>query len=242
MAIRAVFFDFGDTLIDNSSFARKNASRLHQKFLARHGIRLSLARTGELRRRAAEVAEAKHGGTPAKHGTFVYFSEFMRLADPSGKVPEREWKEYYLSFREKWFGAKTLLPGARPLLKFLKRKGMKLALVSNASIEAFERDLATAGISEYFHHLVISEKVGAEKSRFVPYQIALKKLRVKPSETIMVGDNLFEDVHSARLLGLGTIRLDYGNWRRYRRGEYEEADYVAKDLAQVGKRLAQLTG
>lgn len=80
-------------------------------------------------------------------------------------------------------------PKAEEYVKKLKEKGIKLAVFSNNNHESIEKALAQAGIVQYFDLIMGRDDV--EKTKPDPEGIffILKKLDVKKSEAILIGDS-----------------------------------------------------
>lgn len=97
-----------------------------------------------------------------------------------------------------------LVPGAPSLLAFLKRRGIKLGLVSNLAAP-FKAPVATLGLAESFDTLVYSCDEGLVKPDAGMYQRALERLGVAPDRALFVGDNMLNDVDAPAALGLRTV-------------------------------------
>jgi len=237
--IRAVFFDLGGTLIDNVTFLEKEAAITNQKILREMGYSFSLNKIRNARLNAINRVENKYVGNSKKHTFGLYTFHFLKFLglSPSMKLAIRINKK----FRAEWDKHKRLMPHAKELLTFLKRRKLKLAIISNGSVSDVNHDLDLINIRKYFDLIVISGKFGKEKSTLVPFNHALKKLELNPKEVIVVGDRMDEDICSSKRLGCTTVRMNFGFWRNYRRNEYGEADYVARNLMEVKKILSDLT-
>jgi len=108
-----------------------------------------------------------------------------------------------------------------PTLQKLKRKGLKLAIVSDAPrLKAWMR-LTELKIRKYFDVVVAHGDVSERKPSKMPFKKALaslKKLKqfkqlkqqLKPEEVLMVGDWPARDVVGARSLGMKTCFARYG--------------------------------
>lgn len=98
-----------------------------------------------------------------------------------------------------------LYEDAPPVLRELRRHGLKIGLVSNTSrdldrfVDTFSLDV-DACISSGFHG-----KVKPSPSIFLA---ALDLLAVAPGDAVMVGDSLADDVEGARSLGMRAFLLD----------------------------------
>ena len=99
--------------------------------------------------------------------------------------------------------AVSLVPGAASLLAFLKRRGIKLGLVSNLA-SPFKAPVAALGLAEAFDTAAYSCDEGLAKPDPEIYRRALARLGVSPEHALFVGDNLPNDVEAPAALGLRT--------------------------------------
>ena len=115
------------------------------------------------------------------------------------------------------------------LVAILKR-GIKLAVVSDApSREAWLR-LCYLDFHHLFDHVITFDDTGERKPSPVPFRRALELLQVKPHEAIMVGDWAERDVVGAANLGITTAFARYGDTF----GTTEShADYDLGDVSQL---------
>lgn len=114
-------------------------------------------------------------------------------------------------------------------LQKLKAKGLKLGIVTDApKLKAYMR-LDAMGIIEYFDVVVGFEDTRRTKPSKLPFRKALKLLKVKPSETIHVGDWPERDVKGAKKLGMKTCLAKYG-WHM---GKYVKPDYEINKFEEL---------
>ncbi len=88
---------------------------------------------------------------------------------------------------------------ARQLFKRLKTMGMESCLASNNKeprVRKFAEDVGT----KYIY------KAGKPKRK--GYQKAMEKMKTRPEETIVVGDQIFTDIWGANRTGLYSILVD----------------------------------
>ena len=93
------------------------------------------------------------------------------------------------------------------VLEALKRKGHRLAVISNwdSRLPALLEQLE---ISEYFETIVVSALVGYEKPHPEIFRIALERTGLEPSSVIYIGDDLTLDYDGARSAGMRALHLD----------------------------------
>jgi len=110
-------------------------------------------------------------------------------------------------FFEPELNAYRLDEGALPLLTFLHHRGVRLALLSNASDHRFIlRILDHFNLSHFFHPIVTSAEVGYPKPDPRAFRPILDVWAdLKPREIVMIGDHPEFDVLGAQQLGLKAI-------------------------------------
>jgi putative hydrolase of the HAD superfamily len=105
------------------------------------------------------------------------------------------------------------VPFVDEVLQELKRK-YKLAVVTNTSVSKendIKKALQTIGLAGYFDAIVTSVDVGHEKPDERIFRVALKRLRVKPAETVMVGNRIKTDILGANKVGIKTIHFKWND-------------------------------
>lgn len=99
-----------------------------------------------------------------------------------------------------------LVPGAVSLLNFLKRRGLKLGLVSNLA-SPFKEPVDRLGLAAFFDAFAFSCDEGRTKPDPEIYRRALARLGVEPSEALFVGDSIPNDVRAPAALGMRTAGI-----------------------------------
>jgi putative hydrolase of the HAD superfamily len=109
--------------------------------------------------------------------------------------------------------ASTLVtyPHVQYTLLGLAKRGLKLAVVSDAPRAQAWLRLASLSLHNLFDHVVTFEDTGERKPSAAPFQKALELLGVGPRETLMVGDWAERDVVGAAQLGIRTVFARYGD-------------------------------
>jgi putative hydrolase of the HAD superfamily len=112
--------------------------------------------------------------------------------------------------------------------------GFKLGVVSNF-YGNLDRVLADARLERYFAAVVDSSRVGIFKPEPGIYEEALKKLRIRPEETAMVGDSLTKDCAPAKRLGMRTVWLRADSNRTVAETADSLADVTIQSLDEVAR-------
>lgn len=101
-----------------------------------------------------------------------------------------------------------LFPDAVPALQALRRRGLRLALVTNGDARFQREKIARWDLGRFFDCLVIEGEFGCGKPDPRVFHHALATLGVEPARTWMVGDNLIWDVAGAQAAGIRAAWLD----------------------------------
>ena len=97
---------------------------------------------------------------------------------------------------------------AVPVLKKLRRQGMRLAAISNSEDGRVEELLILIGLTQYLDLYVDSYLIGFTKPDPRIFLRTVEKLGVEPREAVYVGDSFTQDVIGAREAGLLPILFD----------------------------------
>jgi putative hydrolase of the HAD superfamily len=110
-----------------------------------------------------------------------------------------------------------------PVLGLLRDAGLKLGLVSNTSrdLGAFVRHFAL-DVDAW----IASGSYGKVKPSPLIFRAALDLVACKPSDALMVGDSIEDDVEGARAVGMQALLLD-------RAGRFPDAEERIESLAEL---------
>lgn len=126
--------------------------------------------------------------------------------DPSSQVVEeavRAYEKAAYSYKPR------PLEGSQALLEYAKKKGLKVAIVTNTSFsaKAVAKMLENAGLLQYVDYIVTSADTEVIKPNPRIFQLALRALGVSASEVVHVGDSCVGDAVGAYLVGIKPILL-----------------------------------
>jgi HAD superfamily hydrolase (TIGR01509 family) len=107
-----------------------------------------------------------------------------------------------------WWPAHRIEPDVLDLLDALRNRGLKVGLVSNVlDPPSLMRGLfAEIGLLDRLDAVALSTEVGKRKPHPAMFEAALQQAGVLPGEAVMVGDRLREDVAGAQRAGLAAIQ------------------------------------
>jgi putative hydrolase of the HAD superfamily len=204
--LRAVLFDWGDTLME----FRFDAELMDTAFRA--GLealdRDDLAPADDIRAHFREQFEPLFW-VPGTLEEIEYPGMIREtLAHFGIEISDEELDRFLAAEHEAWQPARVLGATTHALLESLRSRGLELALVSNAFDPGWllRRDLEQMGIAERIDFAVFSSEVGKRKPHPEIFERALTALGAAAEESLFVGDRLFEDVRGAGELGMTTVQ------------------------------------
>lgn len=106
------------------------------------------------------------------------------------------------------FEGTALYPGAKETLDSLKKKGIKLALVTSGTKTLVKQCLEPLKLYDYFDLIVTADDVEKAKPHPEIYKVALKRLSLKPNEAFALEDSA-AGIKSAEEAGLDVIMITH---------------------------------
>lgn len=195
--VKAVFFDFWGTLVENGTYSPLKQSN----YILR--VRMPF---GEFVEQFEKVLMTKKYEDQAEAFTEVCKSFNV---EPIPIVIEKligVWNKNRLLAK--------VYPDTIDTLKALKEKKIKVVLVSNAPQNSVEPVLERFGMKDLFDAIFISHEYGKLKTDGL-FETALKKLKLKKDDVISVGDSIESDMKGAETAGIKAYLLDRRGNREY---------------------------
>lgn len=208
----AVGFDLDGTLFDHrgssavgvatfvSSLGVAASAKVHELWLAAEAQHFERWRRGEItfqeqrRERLRTVLPAI--GVEAPGTADALDALFARYAD---------------AYRRSW----RAFDDAAPLLRALRRAGLRVGLLTNGTIEQQHDKLQAIGLIDELDVICTSEEVGAAKPDPASFEALAARLSIEPSECLFVGDDMEADVAGATSAGMSALLVDrYGEHAR----------------------------
>jgi len=197
--IRAVIFDLDNTLTDFMKMKDQSIAAAIDGMIDA-GLTLSAE---EARRRVYEIYSRE--GIEFQQ----VFDHFLR--DALGYVDYRLLAAAIVGYRRVRNSTLVLYPHVILTLLELAKRGLRLAVISDAPrLQAWLR-LAHLRLSNLFDHVVTFDDTHERKPSPVPFRRALELLNVSPEEGLMVGDWAERDMVGAKAIGMRTIFARYGD-------------------------------
>lgn len=122
-------------------------------------------------------------------------------------------------------------PGSLETVSSLRERGVRVGLVTNNATGAQAFKLEALGLAGVFDAVVIADPPELKPS-LAPFLKCLDLLRVTPSQSVMVGDDLYSDLMPALSIGMKAVRLERAGQLK---GPFPTADGV-----RVCRRLEEI--
>lgn len=216
--IRAIIFDLDNTLTD---FVKMKERSIDAAVDAMIDAGLTRSRA-DIRRKIFDIYD-KEG---IEHQRV--FDQFLKKE--LGSVDYRKLAAAIVAYRRARDSSLVLYPHVHLTLVELVKRGIKLAVVTDAqSLQAWLR-LCYLQLHHIFDHVVTYEDTGKLKPSSAPFLRALDLLGVPAKEALMVGDWPERDMVGASKLGMTTVFARYGDtFGTVNSG----ADYELTDIIQL---------
>jgi putative hydrolase of the HAD superfamily len=197
--IKGIIFDLDNTLVDFTRF-KENSIRSAIESMIDAGLKID---PETAYKKIFQIYEEKGWEYQRVFDDFLFevmgYIDYKILA--SGIVAYRRAKE----------GSLVLYPNVTRTLLNLVKKGIKLAVVSDAPALQVWTRLVQMNLHHIFDVVITFDDTGKRKPDPEPFLKALEKLNLKPNEVIMVGDWAERDIVGAKKVGIKTIFAKYGN-------------------------------
>ena len=211
-ALRAIFFDAGNTLV------RMNyAAIASQLAMLGHMVTPEAVQGAEWRARVRFDADVLAKANTSTESGAARASYLGLLLDELG-IGDTATARAMASWRESYNAPIGIFDEADPegnaALVLCREAGLKVGVISNSN--GTVRTLLTMlGLARHLHFVLDSSEVGVEKPDARIFALALARAEVEPAQAAHIGDLYSVDVCGARGAGLKGILLDPGgHWGR----------------------------
>jgi putative hydrolase of the HAD superfamily len=227
MTVKAVIFDLDNTLLD---FMKMKDMAIEAGIDAMIEAGLHLQDRAKAVNRIKDIYEEK--GWEYQQ----IFDDF--ILEVLGQLNYKILAAGIVGYRKAREASLALYPHVKMTLIELIKRGIKLAVISDApSREAWLR-ICSLNLHYLFDVVVTLEDTRVRKPDPKPFLKALELLKLKPEETLMVGDWPQRDMVGAKKVGIKTIFARYGN----RFGTKDSgADWEINEFSQILDIVNNLT-
>jgi HAD superfamily hydrolase (TIGR01662 family) len=211
MSIRAVFFDVGETLIDER--------RLYADYAMRMGVTYEFF--------MERIEAAMRAREPIRNVFAAVKPGFDFKAARAQR--DAEGKTFVI-------GPQDLYPDAIDVLRALKTRGYFIGIVGNQPVSA-EAMLRESGLPA--DYIATSEGWGVSKPDPAFFARVIEAASLEPQQIAYVGDRVDNDVIPARAAGMWTFLIRRGPWGRAQ-WTWPEANEAHHRIESLGELLGPL--
>ena len=205
MTVKAVLFDFADTLVHTERFDYDTCLKKMVQSLSRNGITVPFEsfKRGYFDSRDRFYRETEK--TLEEQNFTERIRDTLRNCCIRPNVDDETVREAAEAFPNCFAKSLTMESYLPSLLERLHKR-YRLAVVSNMSFsDAIFQSLKQFDIGKHFDAVVVSGVLGWRKPCPKIFQAALRALDVKAEEAVFVGDSPIADVEGTKKLGMKTV-------------------------------------
>ncbi|MCA9783598.1 MAG: HAD-IA family hydrolase [Candidatus Delongbacteria bacterium] len=225
--VRAVIFDLDNTLVDFMYLKRQSITAAAQGMV-----------DAGLERNVDEIVEAIYR---------IYDREGMEykeildryLVESTGELDPKILACGIVAYRRARTAHMVLYPHVKLTLMQLLKRGLRLAVLTDAPRQKAWLRLANLNLQHYFDPVITHNDTGHHKPHSAPFHAVLAALGLPAHQVMMVGDWPERDIEGARALGLHTALALYGSTMDTAN---HRADYELRDIADLPGVLDTLNG
>ena len=183
---KVVLFDFDGTLVDSMGMW----GEVDKSILRLHGLPIPDNFTEEFMFPLIPLTEEE---------TAQFFLDYgckgtvKTILDQIEQLSQEQYEQYI-----------EAKPGVKTLVETLRERGVKLGLVTAATIGRILPCLARNGMTGYFHLILNCDHVGLPKTDPAIYRMALEHFGVEPHDAVFFDDNLTA-IRTAQSVGIATV-------------------------------------
>ena len=202
-AIRAIFFDLDDTLLDDTESSGHAAEVVAAELLGRYDVDPADIAQAYLDA-AIEFWETLEPGS-RKPPAGAIRPSIWRRALASRNIDDKDLAERlarrYDALR---LERVELFPETLPVLHQLHGR-YKLAIITNGFAETHEQKIARLELARFFDTIILAGEIELIKPDPSVFRHAMQAANVGPGESVMVGDRFARDIVGAHAAGMRAI-------------------------------------
>ena len=209
--IKAIIFDFDGTL----AFLNIDFSLMRERIfdlMRRYGVKEETIQEKYLLEIIGEVYQILWEKNPS-HAEAFYQESHHILHEVEMRAAEKG----------------KLIPGTEATLKSLRKKGIKIGIITRNCEEAVRK--VFPGIDDFCDVFVSRNSVKKVKPHPDHLTYVMESLKTSGEESVMVGDHII-DIQAGKRVGMKTIGVLTG---RIKKEEFEKAgaDYILRDASEI---------
>lgn len=198
--MKAVLFDLGGTLVRTAPIPE-----IFMRILRKHEVHLSSDRIEKAFPEVADEMSLESFKLPYKEFWRVYNMRVLKRFGVKGNL-----ERIADILTEEWWDNADLeiYPEVKETLRTLRQRRLKIGIISNGFQTDIYEILSRTSLEDKFDITVGVDDIGKPKPHREIFLYALEKLKIKPYESLFVGDNPQTDYEGAEAAGLNPLLID----------------------------------
>ena len=195
--IKAVLFDFDETLQDRTAAFDKYADAFMDEFLPQISKE-------EKQKRINDMVKTGNGGYVVRTKWYQQLIDMWQWKNaPSAQMLAEHYDTKFGTFN-------VIFNETVPLLKDLRAKGIKTGVITNGPSVLQHTKLDNSGLLPYCDIAVVSGDINIHKPDAAIFIYTADKLGLKAEECLYVGDHPVNDIEGALGAGMKAVRMNWG--------------------------------
>ena len=223
MKTRAILFDLDNTLYEYEPCNRHALAAAHD--ILNRAIEVQPIEFQTVHDEVRQHVSRELRGQAASHNRAIFFKRIVEeIAGRSdAALVRRMYDAYWEAFYE------HIRPQADALDVLARLGSERLVLVTNHTALPQLGKIAALGIETFFAAVVTSEEAGVEKPAARIFEMALERVGAKATESVMIGDDVEDDIIGPAALGMRTIQTTEFSAKE----KSERADFAVARLGEI---------
>lgn len=195
--IKAVLFDFDETLQDRTAAFDKYADAFMDEFLPQISKE-------EKQKRINDMVKTGNGGYVVRTKWYQQLIDMWHWENaPSAQMLAEHYDTKFGTFN-------VIFNETVPLLKELRARGIKTGVITNGPSVLQHTKLDNSGLLPYCDIVVVSGDINVHKPDAQIFKYTADKLGLKAEECLYVGDHPVNDIEGALGAGMNAVRMNWG--------------------------------
>jgi len=195
--IKAVLFDFDETLQDRTAAFERYMDTFMQEYLS------ALSEEEKIKRKQDMIATG-NGGYVDRRAWYRQLAEMWHWENAP------DCAELAAHYDTKFGYHNVIFKGSVPLLKELRCRGYQTGVITNGPSVLQQTKMEQSGLMPYCDIVVVSGDLPFAKPDKRIFEYTADKLGLKPCECVYVGDHPVNDIEGALSAGMHAIRMNWG--------------------------------
>lgn len=195
--IKAVLFDFDETLQDRTAAFEKYMDTFMNEYL------FDLSAEEKLKRKT-DMVNTGNGGYVNREKWYQNLIDMWHWENAPSKTVLANHYDTQFGYHN------VIFKDAIPLLKALRKKGIKTGVITNGPSVLQHTKMEQSGLIPYCDIVVVSGDLPFAKPQAEIFSYTAEKLGVRTEDCIYVGDHPINDIEGALSSGMQAIRMNWG--------------------------------